>query len=386
MAAAGLIKKRKVFYVMGFDPRGPDFYHALLRREGRLSGRRGLGHFEADKLVQEWEHGYASPCRSNDSPDIELNYEFLVINDIIAKYFRAPLAWCLWESLRMFLILIFSGFLFRNLRVAPFFALFTLYPFVMIILLGVLASLIGMPLANLILPDFPGNWLVPALPLFYAFCATLRRFDFSYVFYLIGDFSFSHAAVTHQHPGLLARIDAFADRVISVLQESKDDEEVVIVGHSSGGLLAIQLGAVISRRISQEQAARLSVLAMGNQASLGLCSNTERFLKDMVDLASKVSWCEVFAPQDLISSGYFNPLKQLPVKNVPPNPTMKMFSARLLRCFDPKKYARYRFKFFKVHLQYLRASETGRGFNYFALLIRPQRIETTLHEAKVANV
>ena len=386
VSADGRVRKRKVFYVMGFDPRGAGFYHALLRREGRLSGRRGLGHLEADALRQTWEHGHACTCRSEDHPDVDIEYEFLSLGDIIAAFFRAPLLWCLWVGLKMCLAMFYTGFIFRNLRVAPFFALFTLYPFVIITLFFGISWWAGTWLAGLLLPNFAGNWLLFALPLFYGMCALLRRHDrFGYVFYLIGDFYFSHAAVTYRNPDLQARMAVFADRVAEALKQSAEDEEIVVAGHSSGALLAIQLGAAVSRKVPPGVLPRLTVLCMGNQASLGLCPGTEPFLEDIVELARKVSWCEVFAPQDIISSGYFIPLEQLPVKDPPKNPKMKMFSARLLRCFDPAKYARHRFKFFKVHLQYLRASETGQGFNYFALLVRPERVEAVLHEAKIAG-
>lgn len=375
MASQPALRKRKVFYVMGFDPRGPAFYHAMLRREGRLSGKRGFGQFEAGPLSQSWAHGDSCTCRSGTAPELEIEYEFLSISDIIAHYFRANLLWYLWAGLKVLAIMVFTGFQARNLRHAPRFGLFTLYPFVLLAALALVATALAVLMASLLSPA--AGWPILAVLIFYALCHVLRRFDHrSYVFYLIGDFSFSHSAVTYREPALQVRMEAFAERVAATLQASSPDEEVLIVGHSSGGLLAIQLAAAAARQVSPEQAARISLLTLGNQASLGLCQDTQGFVADVASVAAQVSWRDIFAPQDVISSGRFDPAEKL----VPgaPRQALKLVSARFSEVFEPASYARIKHSFFKLHMQYLRASETGRGFNYFAVLGSPRRLAETL--------
>ena len=77
-----------------------------------------------------------------------------------------------------------------------------------------------------------------------------------------------------------------------------------------------------------------------------------------------VRWQEVFAPQDIISSGRFD-------AGVLPGALsgkIKLQSALLREALAPEEYHKMVLQFFTLHLQYLRASGTGYGFDYFQLL------------------
>jgi hypothetical protein len=111
---------------------------------------------------------------------------------------------------------------------------------------------------------------------------------------------------------------------------------------------------------------------------MGFFPRAKRFRKDVARLASTPgpTWCDVYAHQDWISAGRFNPAARLAPKA--PRGNLSQHSAEFAEACEPDTYARIRYAFFKLHMQYLRASETGRGFNYFAVLASPFRLADTL--------
>lgn len=374
-AQSGL-KRRHVFYVTGYDPRGPEFYHALLKREARVAKSRGLENVHVSSLRQTWVHGFLCECSAAEVPQLEISYEFFAITDIIAKYFRASIIWALMQSFRLLFVMLASGFLFRNFRRAPKFATFSLYPFVLIFLL-ILLSLV---LAG-ILYSFSGEMLlamVGGIALFSVFCFWIRRNDHRfYLFYLLGDFFFSHAVVTGENIDLKRRMQEFIRRVEGAVNSADENTEILIVGHSSGALLAVQLAAEVSRRVEKTSTAKISLLTLGGQSSLGFFWNTESFVADVAQLATiqSLAWRDIFAPQDVICSGRFDAVAQL--TQAENKGGYSLHSARFKEALAPFSYGRMRFDFFKLHMQYLRARETDRGFSFLSIIISPMRLAAT---------
>jgi hypothetical protein len=372
------VKKRKVFYVMGFDPRGTNFYHTQLKREARISERRGFSTLRVGQLDAISMHGDECQCQSSlNGHNLEISYEFLSITDIVTNYFNLPLAQRIFQAIRLFYQGIMSGFFVKQFLHAPTFALFTLYPFVMLALglvFGVLAGIVANEVSN--------NLIVATaiflLTLIGSMGLLIRNENRFYVFYLLGDFLFSCTAITTTQATLQDRLDSFATHIANILRESNEDEEILIVGHSSGALLAIQVAASIIRLSPPEPVRRFSLLTLGNQASLVYFQGTDRFRNDITQLvdAAELTWHDVFAPQDVISSGRFDLIKHL--KQVRPESSgYHLSSARLKEALTPTTYRKIRHSFLKLHMQYLRASETGHGFNYFSMLESPSRLGET---------
>jgi hypothetical protein len=368
------VRKRSVFYVMGFDPRGIPFYHGQLRREARISRRRGFSSLEVGPLKPEWEHGQMCQCRNlAEGRELELDYHFLSISDFVAAYFKLPLLTRLGQAIRLLVHNFASGFLCREMVRRPKFTLFILYPY------GVLAlgPLLGL-VAGLMVAHLHGTWSGLAAGLIVTVLGAayvLKNEHRFYAMYLLGDFLFSTRALTAPPQELTLRMQAFKTRIMHALQDARPDEEIVIVGHSSGALLAIELAADVVRSLPNDTQSKISLLTLGNQASLADMSGTHAFRQDVASVLESrhVYWCDVFAPQDVISSGRFDfaeQLKKIPIKSN----TYDLRSARLKETLHAPGYARLKYSFLKLHMQYLRASETGNGFNYYALLESPLRL------------
>lgn len=370
--AAAPVRKRRVFYVMGFDPRGTAFYHAQLKREARISQKRGFSSLQVGPLEEVWEHGHECQCegRQDGNNEIRISYQFLSISDFVSEYFALPIPIRIARSLRLFVQEVFSGYFCSGFVNTPKFTLFTLYPFAMLAISPLLGVIVGLLLAVV---NYPVSGIAVGLAVATIGTYCLLRYEHRfYIMYLLGDFLFSAQALTKPPPALQERLEKFKTAVSSSLQACQNDEEVLIVGHSSGALLAIQLAAALSRSVSAQDRQHLSLLTLGNQASLAYLRGTDQFRQDVADVirASGLTWHEIYAPQDVISSGKFDFVTRLNLQR----PTLSGYqlrSARLKETLTGRTYRRLKHSFLKLHMRYLRASETGNGFNYFALLESP---------------
>ncbi len=375
-----MIKRRKVFYVMGFDPRGTSFYHALLRRESRLSKRRGFSHWQAGTMQPAWLYGETCHAAPEGDTTIEhIDYEFMSITDLVTDYFRLPLLTRIIQFLRLAVYAFACGFMRNSYGRARYFTLFMFYPAGVLALVMLLSLLAGAGL----------GWWVGGLAGWLAFALTtplvatllialIKRFEARfYIFYLIGDFLFSVRALMEPFEAFDSRLDQFADRVLEALRETGDEaaDEVVMVGHSSGGLLAILLAERLVERCTPAERQRLALVTLGNQASLALFPKAAAFRCGIAKLINSpgLTWLDIFAPQDVISSGRFELPRELEIEQQPGS-GYRFVSARLKEQVTEARYQRIRHAFLTLHMQYLRASETGQGFNYFSMLESPLRL------------
>lgn len=370
------LKKRHIYYVTGFDPRGINFYYSLLKREALLSKKRQQSQFYAGKLKVENKYSSSCPLIFEASENFTSEYHLLSILDLIAPYFRQSIAQSVWQTLVTFWIIFSSKIIYKCLKHSFKFGLFILYPFI-ILFVGMTTSWGLSVLLSTQLAPQEYSWVcIPIFPLiFYLVLTLLKKTDqFHYIFYLLGDFYFSHTAVRNKNQALNMRIDLFAHDIADTLSKTDENEEILIVGHSSGGLLAIQLMAKLCDIAPPETRSRLSLLTMGNQASLGFLNNAEVFHKNIDTLLKnpRIIWRDVFAPQDVISSGKLEVNKFFSGQL---SSGYECMSARLRESLTPENYKIMIHKFFKIHMQYLRSSETGQGFDYFQLLNSPMRLE-----------
>lgn len=362
---------------MGFDPRGTTFYHAQLKREARISERRGFSALRVGQLNTLWMHSDECQCQSLvNGCSLEVSYEFLSITDIVANFFKLSLAQRIFQAICLIPGAIVSDFLPKEFLHTPKFAIFTLYPYIMLAL-----NLIFSVLAGIVINKFCNSLIatvIGLITLIAGIALLVKNEHRLYVFYLLGDFLFSCSAITTPPATLQDRLDSFATHIANTLRESDEDEEVLIVGHSSGALLAIQVAASIIRLSSPESVRRFSLLTLGNQASLAYLPGTDRFRNDIAQLAgtARLTWYDIFAPQDVISSGRFDLIKHLKLVRAKSG-SYHLRSARLKETLTPISYRKIRRSFLKLHMQYLRASETGRGFNYFSILEARTRLGET---------
>ncbi len=239
MSDAALLR-RTVFYIPGFDPRGPVHYHRLYSAEAaKQAGVNGLNPTVSKRrTVDEIEAAWTVTTESG-----ETDYRFLRYEDIIRRQWpRNALAMYgavvryTWHFLRMG---VYAAIL-RNSW--PGFIAVT-YPPLLTAGLFLLSALIG-SVAAMLLEGVAGlsAWVIVPLSLgvpllLYRFLET--RFN---AFWLARSCAFLVDRMMGRVPGIEERCNAFAARVAEAMNRA-DTDEVLLVGHSVGTHLAVTVAA-----------------------------------------------------------------------------------------------------------------------------------------------
>ncbi|HZY16747.1 MAG TPA: hypothetical protein VFE74_08970, partial [Ramlibacter sp.] len=174
-------------------------------------------------------------------------------------------------------------------------------------------------------------------------------------------------------PELERQIDRHAARLAQRLREGLDDE-VLVVGHSSGTMLAV---AIVARALAQLEPAGasrrpgLSLLTLGQCIpTLGLLPPAQQFRRELLAVATcpDVHWVDFSAPPDACCFPLVDPLQACGIARPAGGAAAPLLlSPRFSRMFEAGDYARRKRDKFGLHFQYLMASDRPAGYDYFAI-------------------
>lgn len=362
--AAGRVRRRTVFYIEGYDQRGPSHYHALYRDEAAKQSRvNGLAIT-------------VGPCRAIDdissawtvsTGETETDYVFLRYDDLMRarrpRTNRAVLSdftWLGWVFLR-------RGVYANMIRFSWPIALFFSFAPLLVVIAGLIAGLAGVAVA------FFSHWAVGivAIPIMFAGLVMLRpwiepRLD---AFWLGRAAVFAAEMGVRRAPRMEERTDAFAMRIAAAAMEMGPDE-VLVVGHSVGSFLGVSAWARALRLIP-DNGPQLSYLSLGQSIPmLGAQPEAKAFREELLDVARdpRLAWIDVSAASDPICYVLTDPLEACGLAQPSPDaPRPKLVSARYPKLFTPETYRAMKRDFYRHHFQYLMASELPGEYDYFLI-------------------
>ena len=246
-----------------------------------------------------------------------------------------------------------------------------LYPVVML-----LSQLfIALFTAWLVSLNFSSFWLsVPfASVIFIAILRGFKALDrIFFAYYLMQDFAFS-AQLRGAYPApLQQRINAFSARIEKALKENWD--EILVVGHSSGAHIAISALAQIERSAAFDQPpATVGFLSLGQVIPMvAFLPNAGQLRRDLYDISrsTAIYWVDITAPGDGCSFSLCDPVavSALPLAG---QTGPLVLSAAFSQALSPTRWRRLRWRFFKLHFQYLCAFDETHHYDYFAITAGP---------------
>jgi pimeloyl-ACP methyl ester carboxylesterase len=275
--------------------------------------------------------------------------------------------------------LVFGGTLARFWRAHWRFATFISYPHFMLFnealwSLG-LAFAFGKGLEALGAPN-PLS-IVTAAGVFLAALGAMLKYteNRTYLLYLLSDtiwtWQFSH----RQRPEWDERIDRFAQRLVNVARAS-DAEEIVIVGHSSGSFLGVE---ILARALKLDpdigrRGPRVVLLTIGgNFPIVGFHAASQDFRDHLRLLAMEpsVDWIDCQSRKDVMNFFPFDPIAGhgIEVGALRRNPTI--VPVRFREIIRPEHYNLFRWKFFRVHFQFVMANERPHAYDFFMIVCGP---------------
>jgi hypothetical protein len=389
------VKKRLVFYCHGYDPDAGTRYRRLFvtafsQLSRRFNVARDIGPVEHDPAIPaaRWTVSAGTAAWRTES-----RYEILRWDDLVQRDFgrfwvrRIPLlAAAMAEALR-------GAVVQRLFRINWQFALFVIYPWAA--LLAVLAGgvLLGYALAGLLALAVPLAGIVKAaiagavaLAVLAAAGPTIRK---AFVYHLLDGWIFSWQQASGRHRDIDARLDRFSRHLVDTVRHA-DADEILIVGHSTGATIAVELAA---RALALDpdlgrRGAPLALLTIGSCLPIvGFVRTADRLRRDIARLvtARSLLWVEYQAPQDVLNAFGFEPVRDLRLDlggQAPINP--KIRSARFKETLLPSSYRKIRWNFFRMHFHFLMANEIPGEYDYLMIACGPVTLAERIADPKAA--
>lgn len=373
----GRVRRRRVFYIPGFDPLQTRRYRQFYRQEGPAQAAISGYGLEVGAKPAGIAHGWSVKAQI-DGEEVRAEVEVLVWADIIGSSMRRTIPATYGQMLRTAWVYVASGALFRlgRLRKGP--TLAALYPVVMLSLQAVLAGLAGWGIGLGLAALLPGPLglalgLGAGLGLAWAVLRLFQRADRRFLaYYLMHDYAFSARHWGAYPPRLDRRMTEFRARIRAALAEEGVDE-VLVVGHSSGAILGVTILADLLREGGAERGAALSFLSLGQVVPMvSFLPEAKRLRADLAYLAAQeaVTWVDVTAPGDGCAFALCDPVA---VTGVAPEGKRwpLVISAAFSQTFSPERWRAMRYRWFRLHFQYMCAFDRPGDYDYFRITAGP---------------
>lgn len=366
--------RRRVFYIPGYDPIHPRRYRELYRREG--AAQAGISGYDLALHPKRVQGPYGWRVTSlQGATAVVADVEVLVWSDIVRASMDPGIPGTYLQLLRTAWAYVGSGALFRlmQLRKGPMIA--ALYPIAMLLAqlglavavvwalasVGALAGWAG-AVAGLVAGVAAGIWLLRW------FKARDAKF---YAYYLMHDYAYSAQSRGANPAELEARMFDFRKSISDALQG--DYDEVLVVGHSSGAHLAVSILADLIREGLPDPAPALGFLSLGQVVPMvSFLPKAGRLRADLAFLSARddLTWVDVTAPGDGCAFALCDPVS---VTGVAPADKKwpLVISAAFTQTLSPERWKALRWKFFRLHFQYLCAFDRPRDYDYFRITAGP---------------
>lgn len=383
-----MIRRRHVIYVEGYDPQGAEGYYRLFQRAGRPFGSTWsialtLGPLQLDSEdLAHWDVAARGP-----NWQVATRYEFLRQE----RFIRADMALPLWRHVPRALGWVcgdlISGATWRIMRASWRFALHLIvYQTMLLAWLGLAAAaglLAGLAGGEVGLSG-PFRWLAAAAAAFAVFavlCPLAYRWgliQFTSCWPRLREFARGRASwIDHV-------VDVGARRLLAVARAGEVDE-IVVVGHSAGGVAALALTAralELDPDVGQ-YGSKLVLLTLGSvmpAAALDPAAVRLRSLLKLVAGAPSLTWIDCCSKKDPLSFWGLDPVEGVGVRQVPRyNPLI--WSVSIKDMLSPKSYARLKWSPFRRHYQFIMSGERRAQYDYVMLIAGPAAVADWARDA-----
>lgn len=371
------VARRRVFYIPGYDPIHPRRYRELYRKES--AAQAAISGYDIGLKPKPKGENYGWHVDASiEGATVSAQVEVLVWSDIVRDSMSNSIPATYLQLLRTAWVYIASGALWRlmKLRKGPVIA--ALYP------VGMLLGQLGIALALWLLVFKVVGLLHPLVGLItgaFAFLWILRWFKAKdgkfFAYYLMHDYAYAAATRGANPPALEVRMAAFGDSIAAALQE--DVDEVLVVGHSSGAHLGVSVLADLIRagRVPGDGPA-LSFLSLGQVVPMvSFLPDAHRLRADLAYLSARddLTWVDVTAPGDGCAFALCDPVAVSGV--APKGKTWPLvFSAAFTQSLSPARWKELRWRFFRLHFQYLCAFDRPKDYDYFQITAGPLTLAT----------
>ena len=356
--------RRKVFYLPGYDPFPPRRYRELYRAEGAAQARISNYDLVMSSKTGKGPYGWTATAQI-DGMGAKADFEVLIWSDIVKSSMSDGILATYGQMIHTAWVYIASGALFRQVRLRKGPTVAALYPVMHLVGQVVIGAVLGGIAAALL-------WLIhPALSalglvVLFGFLRLAQRYDHKILaYYLMHDFAFSAQHWGAYPPALSDRIAEFATRIRAAM--AQDYDEVLVVGHSSGAYMGVTILADILRAGAQHPC--LAFLSLGQVVPMvSFLPKADRLRGDLRYLSEsdQITWVDVTAPGDGCAFALCDPVAVSGVAG-PDQKWPLIVSCAFTQTLSPSRWKELRWKFFRLHFQYMCAFDRVGIYDYFAI-------------------
>jgi hypothetical protein len=382
--SGGLSWRRHVLYIEGYDPQGAEGYyklfeHALKRflKNWPVRAKTGPLQLDSDDLAH-WEVATAGPNWS-----VHTRYEFLRQERMI----RANMAQPMWRqvprALGLMLNYLYTGTLFRIYRASPQYGL-ALTHFQLLLIWWLAVSALGGWLAVTAVQTFvalpPGLDIVLGVLVAVAVFKLLRPLADKWFVVQINSHWPYLLRYGRGEPSCFDHyVEAGAQRLVEMVK-TKDVDEIVVVGHSGGGVLA---PAVVARALELDPALgtrgpKLVLLTPGSlMPGIGLHRHAKRVRKEVhrVAIESSILWIDVQARADVLNFFNFDPVEGIGIDAGAWRCNPLIWTVRIREMLSEEFYKKRRLDLFRMHYQFIMGNDRRAHYDYIMLVCGPLPVE-----------
>jgi pimeloyl-ACP methyl ester carboxylesterase len=372
-----MIRRRGVYHIAGYDPIGSAWYR-VFKRELLTFART----WNVSAEISDYE-----PPSQNSNPKwtvttaasnwhVQTIYEPLLWDDIVQADFARPMGGRLSRSFRAFVDFIWSGAVLRYFKANWQYGMFFLFPYLLLCVFAAIAVAVAVAAVSFIELSKLMQ-IATALALSVVIFLGLlqwpgRRWRLQDA---LDDWIFSWDYLYHRRLDVDARLNRFADELVAQSRHNTLDE-IVIVGHSLGATLAID---VVARALARDEnfgrhGPSICLLTVGSTIpKFTLHPAGKRFRRCAARIVREpsIAWAEYHARADAISFYKFDPvtLSRFYGDRIEGKPVFRR--VKLHQMLSRRTYMLNRLNFMRLHYQFVMANERRSTYDYFMMVCGP---------------
>jgi pimeloyl-ACP methyl ester carboxylesterase len=323
-----------------------------------------------------------------DGERTHTDYQFMQWDDLVRQYWQrsSVLLWA--KGMCPYLKLFFGGYWVRIRSISRPAATSGVFPLALLLVLLLLSLAVGVCVgfaAAFLGVGFWGALLVGAISAGITLQGASSFPEKVGSHWVLRTILFVHDWALGKHAQVDRRIEQFVDHIIAEQNQNPVDE-VLLVGHSIGTMVAVDVAARLSAKKSDHQSG-VQLLTLGHCIPmLSLMGEATKFRDTLKVLsqAESIPWTDVTIPPDPLCFYGLDPVRLTFGKDTYCRGP-RLAVARVFRMFRAETYAKLRWNKLRLHFQYLMASELSADYDFFLTTAGPSFLSDSFERCELAN-
>ena len=374
-----MVRRRHVYHVAGYDPIDAGAQYRRFRRQLDVFQRTWNVRATLSDLAQSSDQARAwwTVETRGGNWQVDATHEVLIWDDIVRADFMRSLPARLLDAARVYADFIATGTMFRYIVANPRYAGFFLFPVLSLVLFAVGGWLVAYLLTSLLGLEGVVAAVAGVVAGVAAFLALLRWPGRRWrVQQLLDDWIFAHDYLHGRRPDVDARLDRFAQALVAQARDDSKLDEIVIVGHSLGAMLAIDIlvRALALDRDFGRSGVTICLLTVGATIpKFALHPRAQDIRERIARVVAEpsIAWTEYQSRDDTISFYKFDPvaLRRIPGDRLDGKPVIRR--VQIHDMVTAETFARCRRNILRLHYRSVMANDRRAPYDYYLLACGP---------------